>query len=146
MIEANILIAGIIGSIGGANFRVALAHGLLYGMTVLPQIRRRLHGEVVSYGLVVQAHMEEKQEEVERLTGFFSWLGLPVALKDMDITGVEDPLFQEGLRRTCAPGGAAHNLPFPVDEARLLRAIREVEEIAGRHGASATAGSHSSGQ
>lgn len=133
MIEANILMAGVIGGIGGKTFRVALAHGLLYGMTVLPQIRRRLHGEVVSYGLVVQARLEEKPEEVERLAGFFSRLGLPVTLKDLEIPGVEDPLFQEGLRRTCAPGGSAHNLPVPVDEARLLRAICEVEESAGRY-------------
>jgi len=44
VIEANILMAGVIGGIGGNSFRVALAHGLLYGMTVLPQIRRLLHG------------------------------------------------------------------------------------------------------
>ena len=37
MVEANILLAGIIGGIGGTKFRVALAHGLLYGLTVLPK-------------------------------------------------------------------------------------------------------------
>jgi uncharacterized oxidoreductase len=133
MIEAAILMAGVIGGIGGKTFRVALAHGLLYGMTVLPQIRSRLHGEVVSYGLVVQACLSGKGEEVDRLADFFSRLGLPVTLKDLDIPSVEDPLFKEGLRRTCAAGGSAHNLPFPVNEERLLRAICEVEESAGRY-------------
>ena len=41
---------------------------------------------------------------------------------------MEEPLFREGLRRTCAKGSSAHNLPIPVDEKSLLRAIQEVEE------------------
>lgn len=128
MIEANILMAGIIGGIGGTNFRVALAHGLLYGMTVLPQIHHRLHGEVVSYGLVVQACLEKNEEELKRLIPFFSKLGLPLTLEELGINGLKEPLFREGLRRTCAKGSSAHNLFLPVDEKVLLCAIREVEE------------------
>jgi glycerol dehydrogenase len=128
MIEANILMAGVIGGIGGKTFRVALAHGLLYGMTVLPQTHRLLHGEVVSYGLAVQACLEGKEAELRRLIPFFSKLGLPLTLEELGIHSVEDPLFREGLRRTCAKGGSAHNLPLPVDERILLRAIQEVEQ------------------
>jgi glycerol dehydrogenase len=132
MVEANILMAGIIGGIGGAKFRVALAHGLLYGMTVVPQIHHHLHGEVVSYGLVVQTCLEKNEEELERLIPFFSKLGLPLTLGELGICGLEEPLFREGVRRTCAKGGSAHNLPLPVDEERLLRAIQEVEERLGQ--------------
>jgi glycerol dehydrogenase len=131
MVEANILMAGIIGGIGGTKFRVALAHALLYGMTVLPQIHNYLHGEVVSYGLVVQACLGKNEEELRRLIPFFSELGLPLTLQELGIHGVEEPLFREGLRRTCAKGSSAHNLPFPVDEKSLLRAIQEVEERVG---------------
>ena len=127
MIEANILMAGIIGGIGGKTFRVALAHGLLYGMTVLPQIHRYLHGEVVSYGLVVQSCLERDEAELRRLIPFFSKLGLPLTLAELGIHGVEEPLFREGLRRTCAKGSSAHNLPLPVDEKVLLQAMQEVE-------------------
>jgi glycerol dehydrogenase len=132
MIEASILMAGIIGGIGGKTFRVALAHGLLYGMTVLPQTHRHLHGEVVSYGLVVQACLGKNEEELERLIPFFSRLGLPLTLEALGIQSVKDPLFREGLRRTCAEGSSAHNLPFAVDEKSLLQAIQEVEERVGR--------------
>jgi uncharacterized oxidoreductase len=132
MVEANILMAGIIGAIGGSKFRVALAHGLLYGMTVLPQIHHHLHGEVVSYGLVVQSCLEKNEEELGRLIPFFSKLGLPLTLEELGIRGVEEPLFREALRRTCAKGSSAHNLPIPVDEKRLLRAIQEVEERVGQ--------------
>ena len=132
MVEANILMAGIIGGIGGTKFRVALGHALLYGMTVLPRIHHCLHGEVVSYGLVVQACLEKNEAELRRLIPFFSKLGLPLTLEELGIHGVEEPLFREGLRRTCAKGSSAHNLPIPVDEKSLLRAIQEVEERVGQ--------------
>jgi glycerol dehydrogenase len=132
MVEANILMAGIIGGIGGSKFRVALAHGLLYGMTVLPQVHHHLHGAVVSYGLVVQSCLEKNEEELGRLIPFFSKLGLPVTLAELGIHSMEEALFREGLRRTCAKGGSAHNLNLPVDEKSLLRAIQEVEERVGQ--------------
>lgn len=132
MIEANILMAGIISGIGGRTFRVALAHALLYGLTVLPSVHHALHGEVVSYGLVVQTCLERNEAELVRLASFFSQLGLPVTLAELGIHDLEDPLFREGLRRTCAVGSSAHNLSFPVEEKMLLHAIKTVEERAGR--------------
>jgi len=132
MVEASILMAGVIGGIGGRTFRVALAHALLYGLTVLPQVHDQLHGEVVSYGLVVQSCLEKNEAELEKLITFFSQLGLPVTLAELGIHDLEDPLFREGLRRTCAEGSSAHNLSLPVDERVLLRAIQEVEKRVGQ--------------
>jgi glycerol dehydrogenase-like iron-containing ADH family enzyme len=100
-------------------------------MTVLPQVRHSLHGEVVSYGLVVQSCLEGNQAELEKLVPFFSQLGLPVTLAEVGILDMQDPLFREGLRRTCAEGSSAHNLPFPVDERALLQAILEAEDRVG---------------
>jgi glycerol dehydrogenase len=128
MIEANILMAGVIGGIGGRTFRVALAHALLYGLTILPPVHHYLHGEVVSYGLVVQACLERNEAELNRLISFFSQLGLPITLAEVGILDSESPGFREGLRRTCAKGSSAHNLTRPVDERILLQAILEVEE------------------
>jgi glycerol dehydrogenase len=129
IIEANILMAGVIGGIGGATFRVALAHGLLYGMTVLPAVRRHLHGEMVSYGLIVQLCLEGNSQEARRLIPFFRELGLPLTLAEIGIGELEDPLFREGLRRTCAPGGSAHNISVPVTEASLLDAVQAAEAL-----------------
>lgn len=127
VIACNLLLAGLIGGVGGRTFRVALAHGLLYGMTVMPEIRRHLHGEVVGWGLLVQACLEGNREEFDLLRGFFAALGLPTTMADLGIRDPGDPRFREGLRRTCEPGGAAHNLAVPVDEPRLLAAILEAE-------------------
>ena len=132
MIEANILMAGVIGGIGGRTFRVALAHALLYGLTILPQVHHYLHGEVASYGLVVQACLERNEAELNRLISFFAQLGLPTTLAEVGILDTENPRFREGLRLTCVKGSSAHNLTRPVDEKVLLQAILDVEERVGQ--------------
>ena len=130
MAESNILVTGVIGSLGGSKFRIAVAHALLYGMTVLPQVHRNLHGEMVSYGILVQLCLEKNEKELSRLLPFFSHLGLPITLKNLGLTNSEDPLFWEGLKRTCAKGSSVHNMPFPVDEQKLHRAMLEADERA----------------
>jgi glycerol dehydrogenase len=130
IVEANILITGIISGLGGSKLRVALAHAFLFGMTVLPQMHRNLHGETVSYGIVVQLCMEKNERELAILLPFFSSLGLPLTSKELGMDNAEDPRFWEGLRRTCAPGSAVHSLPFPVDEQKVYRAMLEADERA----------------
>lgn len=128
IVEANLFLTGIISCIGGATFRVALAHGLLYGMTVMPVIHNLLHGEMVSYGLIVQLCLEKKEEELERLIPFFLQLGLPLTSEEIGVHDMRDPAFHEGLKRTCAKESSAHNIAVPVTEKSLLSAIHEADE------------------
>jgi glycerol dehydrogenase len=130
IVEANILLTGIIGGLGGSKFRVAIAHALLYGLTVLPQVHQNLHGQMVAYGIIVQLCLERNEKEVKVILPFFSKLGLPTTLKELGLANVEDPLFWEGLKRTCAPGSSVHNMPFPVDEKKLYQAMLEADERA----------------
>jgi glycerol dehydrogenase len=130
IVEANILITGIISGLGGSKLRVALAHALLFGMSVLPQMHRNLHGETVSYGIIVQLCMEKNEKELAIMLPFFSSLGLPLTSKELGMDNAEDPCFWEGLRRTCAPGSGVHSLPFPVDEQKIYRAMLEADERA----------------
>lgn len=130
VVEANILLTGVIGGLGGSKFRVAVAHALLYGLTVLPQVHQNLHGEMVSFGIIVQLCLEKNEKELEVLLPFFSRIGLPITLKGLGLTNVEDPLFWEGLKRTCIKGSSVHNMPFPVDEQKLYHAMTEADERA----------------
>lgn len=127
-VECNLLLTGIISGLGGDAFRVALAHGLLYGMTVHPRVHDFLHGEVVSYGLVVQTCLERRYETADRLVAFLSDLKLPLTLAELGLNDRDDRRFREGIRRTCAPGSSAHNSAAPVDEARLLAALTDADE------------------
>ena len=129
-VESNILMAAIIGGLGGSKFRVAVPHALLYGLTVLPQVHENLHGEMVAYGIIVQLCLEKNEKELEAILPFFSQLALPITLKDLGLVNMEDPRFWEGLKRTCAKGSSVHNLPFPVDEQKLYRGMLEADERA----------------
>jgi glycerol dehydrogenase-like iron-containing ADH family enzyme len=130
VVEANILLTGIIGGLGGSKFRVAVSHALLYGLTVLPHVHQNLHGEMVSFGVIVQLCLEKNEKELKVLLPFFSRLGLPMTLKSLGLANVEDPLFWEGLKRTCVKGSSVHNMPFPVDEQKLYHAMMEADERA----------------
>jgi glycerol dehydrogenase len=130
IVEANILLTAVIGGLGGSKFRVAVPHALLYGLTVLPQVHQNLHGEMVSFGIIVQLCLEKNEKELRVILPFFSQLGLPITLKSLGLTNVEDPLFWEGLKRTCVKGSSVHNLPFPVDERKLYQAMMEADERA----------------
>ncbi len=130
MIETSLLLTGVISGLGGSKFRIAVAHALLYGLTVLPQLHDNLHGETVSWGIVVQLCLEKNEKELAIILPFFKKLGLPLTLKDLKLENVEDPRFWEGLKRTCVPGSSVHNLPFPVDEKKLFDAIVEADKRA----------------
>jgi glycerol dehydrogenase len=128
VLEANILMTAVVSGLGGAKFRIAIAHGFLYGMTVLPCIHEDLHGEVVAFGMLVQLCLEKKEKDFEVLASFLKQLDMPLTLQSLGFTDLDNPLFQEGLRRTCAPGSSVHNMPFPVTEQSLLNAIKEADE------------------
>jgi glycerol dehydrogenase len=130
IVENNILLTAIIGGLGGSKFRIAVAHALLYGLTVFPQVHQNLHGEMVSFGVVVQLCLEKNEKELQAILPFFSQLGLPLTLKGLGMDNVKDPLFWAGLRRTCAPGSSVHNMPFQVDEKKLYQAMLEADERA----------------
>ena len=130
VVENNILLAAIIGGLGGSKFRVAVPHALLYGLTVLPQVHQNLHGEMVAFGILVQLCLEKNEKELKVLLPFFSQLGLPITLKALGLSNLEDPLYWEGLKRTCVKGSSVHNMPFPVDEQKLHRAMMEADERA----------------
>jgi uncharacterized oxidoreductase len=130
IIETNLLSTGVIGSLGGSKLRIAVAHALLYGLTVMPQAHHHLHGEMVSWGTLVQLCLEKNEEELKVLLPLFAQLEMPITLKDLGMTNLEDPLFWEGLKRTCAKGSSVHFMPFPVDEKKLAAAILETDERA----------------
>lgn len=128
VVEANILLTALISGLGGVNFRVSVAHGLCYGLSGFPQAHQTLHGEWIAWGIIVQLCLEKKEEELNQLLPFFFRLDLPLKSKKLDLGNKEDPLLWAGLKRTCAPGGSAHNMPFPVDEKKLYQAMQEADE------------------
>lgn len=67
-------------------YNASLAHCFYNSYTKLPQSHNHLHGEVVSFGVLVLLTCDERLEERDMLAKFHKGLGLPVTLAEMDIT------------------------------------------------------------
>lgn len=62
----------------------AIAHSVFYGLTVIPRIEKEhLHGEVVSFGILVQLLMEGKISEYKELLPFYEKMKFPQKLEDV---------------------------------------------------------------
>jgi glycerol dehydrogenase len=74
IVDAIIYLAGFVGSFLGAQVYSGLAHPFYHSARRIPAVRDRLHGEVVSYGLVLQSIYEgvSDQELHDRLALFDS--------------------------------------------------------------------------
>ena len=101
VVEAVIVLGGMVGGYGDAYGRVAGAHSIHNGMTVIEETHTKLHGEKVAYGILVQLLLEEKLVEMKTVTDFYEKLGLPSSLADLGIENVtEEVAFQIAERAT----------------------------------------------
>lgn len=85
-IDAIIYLAGFVGSFTGEDFYGGFAHPFYNASTRLPDTRHRLHGEKVSFGLLVQQVLEKKPEaEIEETIQYFHHYHLALTLDDLGI-------------------------------------------------------------
>lgn len=76
VVEASILLSGLAFESGG----LSLAHSMVRGFSVMPQLARLLHGEMVALGTLTQlAAGQGSAEEIAELAGFFRRINLPVS-------------------------------------------------------------------
>ena len=107
-------------------YNSALAHALYYGLTVREWMERKhLHGEIVSYGTLIQLMVDDQKEELRRVYDFNKKVGLPVCLKDLDLTR-DDPL-DDVLDATIINPELDH-IPYPITKEMVRKAIDALEE------------------
>ncbi|KRG16509.1 glycerol dehydrogenase [Virgibacillus soli] len=85
IVETIIMLGGMVGGYGDQYGRIAGAHSIHNGLTVVPEAHSILHGDKVAYGILVQLTLEGKSDEVARYISFYERLGLPKSLQDMKI-------------------------------------------------------------
>lgn len=130
VVDANVLLAGVIGGLGGANCRTVAAHAVHNGLTALPQAHHALHGEKVAYGILVQLRLEEMLQgnqlatsAREQLIGFYTSIGLPQSLEDLGLTEITLKQLRQVANVTCQPQSDIHRLPFAVTPEQLIAAM-----------------------
>ncbi len=130
VVDATVLMAGVIGGIGGAQCRTVAAHAVHNGLTHLDETHSSLHGEKVAYGILVQLRLEEMLQNSQlavtarqQLTKFYQEIGLPLTLTDLGLGGIALNQLEQAAQVACSPGSDLHHLPFAVTPAELLAAM-----------------------
>jgi glycerol dehydrogenase len=136
VIDATVLLAGIIGSLGGANCRTVAAHAVHNALTHLRETHPKLHGEKVAYGILVQLRLEEMFGNNQlaftarqQLIKFYQEIGLPCSLEDLGLKEISFAKLRLCSEIACQEQSDLHRLPFPVNPEQLLAAM--VSTLAG---------------
>lgn len=126
VVEATILLSGLAFESGG----LSIAHSMVRGFSIMPQLSGLLHGEMVALGTLTQlAAGQGSAAEIAELAAFFRKLELPTSLAAFGITGEED-LHRMAEVSLGAP--YASNYMRPLAAGDLVAAMRSLEEVAAR--------------
>ncbi|MFN7658467.1 MAG: iron-containing alcohol dehydrogenase, partial [Dolichospermum sp.] len=94
VVDATVLLAGVIGGIGGAQCRTVAAHAVHNGLTHISG-HNSIHGEKVAYGILVQLRLEEMIQgnqlaasARQQLLKFYAEIGLPQKLADLGLGNI----------------------------------------------------------
>lgn len=130
VVDASILLAGVIGGLGGANCRTVAAHAVHNGLTHIPEAHDILHGEKVAYGILVQLRLEEMVQgnqlavtARQQLLKFYQDIGLPKTLEDLGLNNISLASLRHGAEVACNPQSDIHRLPFIVTPEQLMAAM-----------------------
>lgn len=130
VVDASVLLAGVIGGLGGAQCRTVAAHAVHNGLTHLPSAHHALHGEKVAYGILVQLRLEEVLQgnqlaiaARQQLMKFYSEIGLPQSLEDLGLGPITLAELRQAAELACAPKSDIHRLPFKVTPEHLMAAM-----------------------
>lgn len=129
--ELEEILLGVIVSTGFASnmlnidLTTGLAHAVYNGFTVVPQIEEHhhLHGEIVSYGILVLLAVDKQEDELRRIHKFNSDLGLPTKLSNLHCSMDDvDTVIEKSLK-----GIDVRHYPYVVTPDMIKNAIEYLE-------------------
>jgi len=130
VVDATVLLAGVIGGIGGAECRTVAAHAVHNGLTHLLEAHGVLHGEKVAYGILVQLRLEEMIQgnqlaatSRKQLLKFYTEIGLPKNLEDLGLGNVTLTQLRKVTTIATKTQSDIHRLPFHVSAEQLAAAM-----------------------
>ncbi|MFM5998355.1 MAG: iron-containing alcohol dehydrogenase family protein [Dolichospermum sp.] len=129
VVDATVLLAGVIGGLGGAQCRTVAAHAVHNGLTHI-SVHNSIHGEKVAYGILVQLRLEEMIQgnqlaasARQQLLKFYAEIGLPQKLADLGLGNITLDELQTAAEISLEPNSDIHRLPFKVALEQLMAAM-----------------------
>lgn len=113
------------------DYNTGLAHAINYGLTSFPEVEKNhLHGEIVSFGVLILLLIEEKMAPEER-AGMFEKLytfskdtGLPTKLEDLGLTEADR---ESVITHALEMKDIDHN-PYPITREMVEEAFDKLNE------------------
>ena len=126
-----IISTGLVSNFVQVDYTTGLAHAIYNGFTVLPstEAHHHLHGEVVSYGILVMLTIDKQYEERDKLYAFSRSIGLPTCLADVHAK----PEDLEAVTTKALAGIDVRVYPYPVTAEMIVAGIMEMEEYHRTH-------------
>ncbi len=130
VVETIIMLGGMVGGFGDHYGRIAGAHSIHNGLTIIEETHHALHGEKVAYGILVQLVLEGKIKEVEQLLPFYHKLELPISLTELGITAIDENVIWRIAEKSTAPEESIHVMPIgQMTAKKVSEAIFTLEKI-----------------
>ncbi len=120
-----IISTGFVSNLVNIDLNTGLAHAIYNGFTVIPQIEKHghLHGEVVSYGILVLLVVDKQKEEFDRIYKFNKDMGFPTKLSDLHCSMKDiDKVAKKALM-----GIDVRHYPYEVTQDMIKEAISFLE-------------------
>ncbi len=114
------------------DYNTGLAHAINYGLTSFPEVERNhLHGEIVSFGVLILLLIEEQLEPsmqgmFKKMFDFSRAVGLPTKLEDLGLTEADqDAVIDKAL----AMKDIEHN-PYVITRGMMVKAFEDLKDFA----------------
>ncbi|MEJ5174537.1 MULTISPECIES: oxidoreductase [unclassified Erwinia] len=129
VIDAIIAGGGMVGGLGERYTRIAAAHAVHNGLTILPQTVRYLHGTKVAYGILVQCVLLSQIDTARQLIAAYQQFNLPTTLAALGVDINNHTEIDQVIAHTLRPAESIHALPVPVTAESLRAAFITVEAL-----------------
>ena len=125
---ANIVSTGLVSLMVLDQYNCAVAHSVYYGLVLLPGFEEdNLHGNVVSYGVLVQLAVDGEVEQAKEVKAFLKQLGIRTTLAEMGVK-LDRTLLEPVLKETVT-GPDMEHIPYPINEDMIFEAMKIVEQL-----------------
>ena len=131
IILAIIVSTGFVSNFVQVDYTTGMAHAMYNGFTILPstEANHHLHGEVVSYGILVMLTADKQYAERDKIFAFNKSIGLPTCLADVHAK----PEDLEAVTTKALAGIDVRVYPYPVTAEMIVAGIMEMEEYHRTH-------------
>lgn len=122
-----IISTGYVSNLLNIDLNTGLAHAVYNGFTVIPQIEAygHLHGEIVSFGILVLLVVDKQKEEFERIYRFNKAMGFPLKLSHLHCSMSDvDKVIEKALK-----GIDVRHYPYEVTPEMIKDAFSFIEDF-----------------